>query len=245
MEALNSAIRECDKRLVAIGPSEWDLPTPCDEWNVGDLVFHMTWGSALYAKSRDRIKFDDLPELPTREDVDLDPVTHCRRQATASTEIFSKPGAMDVISDWPLRPGTTGAELIEFRMLDLVVHTWDLSRAIGADETLPTPLVEEALVCVRNRVGRHTPGRRLLARNDTEPSVDGRTSSLGPSTNHRTRAVERSRPSDTPARARVEDGVREASMSTTYPGAGSAWCVATQLGAAVRFTMTAVFVPAI
>jgi uncharacterized protein (TIGR03086 family) len=153
LEALDSAIQECDKRLVAIGPSDWDLPTPCDEWNVRDLVFHITWGSALYANLATGVKFEDLPELPSREDVDLDPVTHCRRQATALTVIFRKPGTMDVISDWPLRPGTTGAELIEFRTLDLVVHTWDLSKAIEAEEILPTPLVESALVCAQTDWG--------------------------------------------------------------------------------------------
>jgi hypothetical protein len=115
LEALSAAILECDKRLAAIGPSQW--------------------------------------ELPTRADVDLDPVSHCRQQATALTEIFRKPETMEVISDWPLRPGTSGAEMIEFRTLDLVVHTWDLSRAIGANEILPTSLVEEALVCAQTEWG--------------------------------------------------------------------------------------------
>jgi uncharacterized protein (TIGR03086 family) len=149
VEALEQAIEECDKRLVLIDLSDWDLPTPCDEWSVRDLVYHIAWGSALYANLATGRKFDDLPELPTRENVDPDPVAHCRQQAAALVQISRKPGTMEVTSDWPFRPGSTGSEMIDFRTLDLVVHTWDLSRAIGADEDLPTLLVEQGLSCAQ------------------------------------------------------------------------------------------------
>jgi uncharacterized protein (TIGR03086 family) len=149
LEALDSAIQECDRRLALIGPSDWELPTPCDEWNVRFLVYHICYASALYAQLAAGSKFEDL-ELPLPEDVDHDPIAHCRHQATALTEIFRKPGTLEVVaSDWPPKPGATGTQMIEYRTLDLMVHTWDLSRAIGADEMLPTPLVEEGLLCAQ------------------------------------------------------------------------------------------------
>jgi uncharacterized protein (TIGR03086 family) len=148
LEALDRAIEECDKRLVLIGPSDWDLPTPCDEWNVRDLVYHIAFGSFFYAGLATGAKFGDLLKgLPWREDFDADPVAHCRQEATRIATVFRAPGGMTYVPDWPLRPESTGAEMIDFRTLDLVVHTWDLSRAIGVDETLPTALAEYGLLC--------------------------------------------------------------------------------------------------
>ena len=39
----------------------------------------------------------------------------------------------------------TGAQLIEMRVLDVAVHTWDLARAIRADESLDPDVVAFAL----------------------------------------------------------------------------------------------------
>jgi uncharacterized protein (TIGR03086 family) len=36
-----------------------------------------------------------------------------------------------------------GAQVLRFRLSDLLVHQWDLARAIGADETLDPQLVDE------------------------------------------------------------------------------------------------------
>jgi uncharacterized protein (TIGR03086 family) len=38
-----------------------------------------------------------------------------------------------------------GAQLLEMRLLDVAVHTWDLARAIGADEALDPDVVAFAL----------------------------------------------------------------------------------------------------
>ena len=35
----------------------------------------------------------------------------------------------------------TGAQLLEMRVLDVTVHTWDLARSIGADESLDLDVV--------------------------------------------------------------------------------------------------------
>jgi hypothetical protein len=39
----------------------------------------------------------------------------------------------------------TGAQLLEMRVLDIAVHTWDLARAIGAGESLDPGVVAFAL----------------------------------------------------------------------------------------------------
>ena len=50
-----------------------------------------------------------------------------------------EPGAMARTAHHPAGE-RTGAQLLEMRVLDVTVHTWDLARAIGADESLdPDP----------------------------------------------------------------------------------------------------------
>jgi uncharacterized protein (TIGR03086 family) len=54
------------------------------------------------------------------------------------------PGAMARTAHHPAGE-RTGAQLLETRVLDVTVHTWDLARSIGADESLDPDLVAFAL----------------------------------------------------------------------------------------------------
>ena len=43
------ASTEFGRRLRAVRPEQWTWPTPCGEWNVRQLVNHMTRGNLGYA----------------------------------------------------------------------------------------------------------------------------------------------------------------------------------------------------
>ncbi|MET7934389.1 TIGR03086 family metal-binding protein [Streptomyces sp. NPDC005322] len=129
-------------RVHAIGPDQWDDPTPCTEWTVRDLVNHLTveqmWvpplvhdGSSV-ADQGDALEGDLLGE---------DPVAAWDAAADAARAVFRESGALE---------RTVGLSYGESRATDYcaqmtadaTVHAWDLSRAIGADERLPKPLVD-------------------------------------------------------------------------------------------------------
>ena len=57
---------------------------------------------------------------------------------------FREPGALARTAHHPAGE-RTGAQLLEMRVLDVAVHTWDLARAIGADESLDPDVVAFAL----------------------------------------------------------------------------------------------------
>ena len=65
---------------------------------------------------------------------------------TASTLVaaFRDNGALSRLVHHPIGD-RTGAELLSMRVLDVAVHTWDLARALGADEILDPDLVTFAL----------------------------------------------------------------------------------------------------
>jgi uncharacterized protein (TIGR03086 family) len=109
--------------------SQWDRPTPCQEWTVRQLVDHtLSWqaegGRLLGADTApgdnwDRIRaaFDALLSDPS--------------QLTGSVAEFG---------------GIPKQELAGFLIGDLLIHSWDLARSVGANEALPPDAVEATTI---------------------------------------------------------------------------------------------------
>ncbi|MEU7550750.1 TIGR03086 family metal-binding protein [Streptomyces sp. NPDC044571] len=145
LETNAEALRLFGERVRAVEDDQWGAPTPCTEWTVRDLVNHVTaeqlWIPPLVGEGRtveevgDRFSGDVLGD---------DPLASWERAAAAAQAAFSAPGALDrtvTLSYGPSRGAAYCSELTA----DCVVHTWDLSRALGAEERLPDGLVEFSL----------------------------------------------------------------------------------------------------
>ena len=113
-----------------IGTDQWELPTPCTEWNVRALVNHVTaedlWAEALFggrtiAEVGDTLDGDGLGE---------DPVAMWDRAAAASLELIESPGAMTQLVDLSRGP-TPGREYVVELFVDHLMHGWDLAQGIG------------------------------------------------------------------------------------------------------------------
>ncbi|WP_106189305.1 TIGR03086 family metal-binding protein [Umezawaea tangerina] len=135
IEAHGLAIREFDRRVRRVRPEQWSLDTPCEKWSVRDLVGHIVheqlWAPELLAgctpeQVGDRFDGDNLG---------ADPVHSWVLAAAAAREAWITPKAL-------LRPvhlsfGKSTAVEYGWQMTtDLAVHSWDLARAIGADERI-------------------------------------------------------------------------------------------------------------
>ncbi|MBM7173393.1 TIGR03086 family protein [Streptomyces sp. G44] len=133
------------ERVHAVRGDQWDAPTPCTDWTVRDLVNHLTaeqlWVPPLL---RDGATVDSVGDSFDGDMLGPDPVASWDTAAAAARAAFREPGALDRAVH--LSFGETPATFYCGQMTtDLVVHAWDLSRAIGADETLPDALVEFAV----------------------------------------------------------------------------------------------------
>jgi uncharacterized protein (TIGR03086 family) len=129
-----------ERTLRSVRPDGWSAPTPCPDWDVRALVNHVTRGNLNYrdlvggATAAEFLRMRDADALGTR------PVAAFVSSVTACAEAFSAPGALDRLVDYPL--GTlTGRRALAVRTVDTAVHTWDLARAVGADDTLDAGLV--------------------------------------------------------------------------------------------------------
>ena len=140
-EAFRRSTDEFDARVQKVREDQWELPTPCSEWNVRDLVNHLVnedlWAKPLFdgktiEEVGDALDGDLLGEDPKKA------WTDARAEAVAAV---SAPDAMEKIvhvsfGDIP------GSDYTMQLLADHVIHAWDLARAIGAEERLDPQLVQ-------------------------------------------------------------------------------------------------------
>jgi uncharacterized protein (TIGR03086 family) len=131
---------EFRERLRRVRPDQWTLPTPCAGWNVRDLVNHMARGNLNYVRLVDGATGAEFLRLRDADALGADPVDAYARSVRDCAAAFATPGAMQRILDYPLGR-VTGRQALAVRITDSTIHTWDLARAIGADETLDAGLV--------------------------------------------------------------------------------------------------------
>lgn len=120
-----------------VADHEWDLPTPCSDWNVREVVAHVVLGEA------------HLPMVlegatqSTDSDFSVDllgptPITTWRGTALKAIEAARIPGIAE--REYHLDLGdVTGHQLLSYRITDNVVHAWDVRVGIGR----PTPIADE------------------------------------------------------------------------------------------------------
>jgi uncharacterized protein (TIGR03086 family) len=141
--ALKSANAEFESRLGQVGSDQWELPTPCPDWDVRALVNHVLLGT--------RMSIHLLSGMPRGEvisylDDDLmadttDPAADFVELADQMVRGFSGPDGLDGTVEHP--GGDFPRQMFcGFRVADGGCHAWDLARAIGADETLDGDLVQ-------------------------------------------------------------------------------------------------------
>jgi uncharacterized protein (TIGR03086 family) len=134
------ASAEFERRLTTVAPEQWTWPTPCTEWNVRRLVNHMTRGNLNYVGL---VRGGTSAEFLRLRDADAlgpDPAGAYARSVEECAQAFAVPGALDSILDYPLGQ-VTGRQALAVRTTDTTIHTWDLARAIGADDRLDAGLV--------------------------------------------------------------------------------------------------------
>ena len=107
-----------------ITDADWDKPTPCEGWCVRDVVEHAhgwqtTGGNAFGAELEQGADWSDI-------------------QAAVSAQ-FADPASFEgTVESF----GGMSKQAVAGTMIgDLLVHTWDVAKAIGVDDTLPPEAV--------------------------------------------------------------------------------------------------------
>jgi uncharacterized protein (TIGR03086 family) len=128
-------------RLAAVADDDWTRATPCDEWDVRGLVNHLVTADTTTVRLLAGETRDDVLALIGADHLGADPMASCAGAASAQIDAFREPGALERIVPHPAFD-MPGSQLLDFRIGDTLLHTWDLARAIGADDRLDAELVE-------------------------------------------------------------------------------------------------------
>jgi uncharacterized protein (TIGR03086 family) len=133
-----------------ITDAHWDQQTTCDQWTVRDLVDHaMNWqamgGGILGAGTAPGDDWETVrPKL---------------------SDALDDPSNLEGIAE--AFRGMPKQQVAGFVIGDLVIHSWDLARTIGADETLPEAAVMATLMGLQR-----VPDEMLRGSNMFAPALD-------------------------------------------------------------------------
>jgi uncharacterized protein (TIGR03086 family) len=130
-------------RTLGVTGGDWDSPAPCQGWLAKDVVWHLTtWVPGFFSDSGGQ----ELPEPPSSSD---DPAEAWTALDTAIQAALDDPERAASEIEHP-RVGRHRFEdaVGMFVLGDVLVHTWDLARATGQDDTLDPVIVHEVLLAM-------------------------------------------------------------------------------------------------
>jgi uncharacterized protein (TIGR03086 family) len=127
-------------RVRSVPPERWDDPSPVAGWTARDVVGHLvTWlPGFLGGGGVELLRDPDAPE------VSEDPAGAWAAHRDAVQALLDDPERSRQLLENP-HVGTlpAGEAVDRFYTADVFMHTWDLARATGQDETLDPALCQE------------------------------------------------------------------------------------------------------
>lgn len=122
-EGLTRAIDEAESR------AGWAAESPCEGWTAANVADHII-GNYVSVGGRLGVEVATSGRRPRDWAAARDAVV----------AVASRPGALDTIVDGPDGPTPLGRFLAVYLEVDTLLHTWDIARAVGADESLDEEL---------------------------------------------------------------------------------------------------------
>lgn len=133
---------------VAEGVQDWDVPTPVKEWTARDVVRHLVEWFPGFLGSGSDVQLDPGPSA------DDDPVAAWAHQRDQVQALLEDPGRSGRPFRSPMVPEAPLEQVVDrFYTADVVMHTWDLARATGQDDTLDEAVIGPMLEGMRQMEG--------------------------------------------------------------------------------------------
>ena len=162
---LEEALELAGRLVAGVKPDQWELPTPCTEWNVRQLVDHLVSGHLLFARVLRGETFEQAVAAARSPDDDRlgdDAAAAYDASAREVLAAFSTPGVLERPVRVPF--GTVpGAVARHLRIIECLVHGWDLATALAVPFDPPAPLVEQEIAFSGPMVRQVPPERRVFA----------------------------------------------------------------------------------
>lgn len=137
-DALRNAVK-------GVGADQWDLPTPCDQWTVTQVLQHAAGDQlAYYAAITGGDGPSENPFAPSGTPL-ADPLAHVTAATEAAAQAWASVAADDAEVPVPVPPNLLDAVTgVGACALDAAVHAWDIAKATGQAQ----PLTEDAATAI-------------------------------------------------------------------------------------------------
>jgi uncharacterized protein (TIGR03086 family) len=119
-----------DARVQGAPDDGWSKPAPCEGWTVVDIVDHVTGNYAGLCAG--------AGFTPTQG---LEPKQRWAEARQALSGALADPEKAALPVEGPFGPSTIEGMVAQLLINDTLIHTWDLARATGQDETLDAEAV--------------------------------------------------------------------------------------------------------
>ncbi|PYE20740.1 uncharacterized protein (TIGR03086 family) [Williamsia limnetica] len=117
-------------------PGRWSAPSPCADWNAADVVQHaVDMHAAMFASTP-----TGLTPAPAASE---DPLGAFNSARADIERALRDPAVVGLAVQTPMGPSTFAAHVDTVASADLVIHTWDLARALGLDYSIDPDELED------------------------------------------------------------------------------------------------------
>jgi uncharacterized protein (TIGR03086 family) len=127
-------------RVDSVAPDQWDLPTPCADWNVRTLVNHVV-GEDLWTEPLMRgSTIEEVGDVLDGDQLGHDPRAAARDAADRAIQVVAE--TLPTAGKVHLSYGEEDmAEYVAQLTADHLIHGWDLAVATGGDTSMDGDLV--------------------------------------------------------------------------------------------------------
>ena len=139
-QPLELSIAAARQVLAGVTPDQLAQSTPCESWNVGQLIDHMVGGHHFFSAG-----MSGQPPAGADAEYSSGDYLAAFDEATAkSLAAFSADGAMEQIVSLPFGD-MPGSALMGLASTDTFTHGWDLAKATGQSTDLAPELAAQLL----------------------------------------------------------------------------------------------------
>jgi uncharacterized protein (TIGR03086 family) len=141
--ALSDSYENAAVIVSGIVADELGHPTPCPKYDVAGLIDHLVeagYRAAALGRGQAPPPGDESPHVELS-----DAPGQLRRAAEQAAQAWGDNSSLSLKHTMPWGEEYTGATLVEFYLVELATHTWDLARATGQIDTLDPFLALPAL----------------------------------------------------------------------------------------------------
>jgi uncharacterized protein (TIGR03086 family) len=159
--------------VAGVAEGLWDDESVCDGWSVRELVNHIVTGNDWAVELGSGKTIADVGDRLDGDVLGDDPLDAYHRSAEAAAAVFRVPGALEAPCAVSYGP-VPGSVYCGHRIIDVLIHGWDVAKSTGRYTTLPPDLVDACWAVVEPQAdmlagsGMFSPGLEVPEGTDSQ-----------------------------------------------------------------------------